>query len=252
MSGNHRPPWYGVAIADWSRQRVVTVGALAVIVLGVVFALLTGATSERPVALPPTPPSPTTLTTTPAATSAKPAKSATSVPHTEPLAPLKCSEPARSGGGVGPFQICIPTLRVDTAVMSLGLNKDRTVQVPPLSRVQDAGWYRYSAAPGEIGPTVILGHVDSAQYGDGVFFRLGTMRAGDTVVLSRGDGKVATFRVDRVEEVSKRHFPTGEVYGATSGPAIRLVTCGGRFNSATGSYEDNIIAFGTLLSLHSR
>lgn len=134
--------------------------------------------------------------------------------------------------------------------MQLGLNQDRTVQVPPLSRVGDAGWYKYSAAPGASGPTVILGHVDSAQYGAGVFYRLGTLRAGDKVVVSRGDGKVATFRVSRVQEVSKTRFPTDAVYGRTSSSALRLVTCGGRFNSSTGNYEDNIIAYGTLLSLH--
>jgi sortase (surface protein transpeptidase) len=132
--------------------------------------------------------------------------------------------------------------------MSLGLNADRTVEVPPLSRVGDAGWYRYSAPAGSIGPTVILGHVDSAQYGEGVFFRLGRLRSGDQVVVANADGSVVTFRVNTVSEVSKSKFPTQSVYGATSGPAIRLVTCGGRFDSATGNYLDNIIAYGTLES----
>jgi sortase (surface protein transpeptidase) len=137
-------------------------------------------------------------------------------------------------------------------MMTLGLNGDRTVEVPPLSRVGDAGWYKYSAEPGAVGPTVILGHVDSAQYGEGVFFRLGRLRAGDLAVISRGDGMIATYRVDQVTEVAKSRFPTDAVYGATSAPALRLVTCGGRFDSATGNYEDNIIAYGTLLSLHRR
>ncbi|MGI8868350.1 MAG: class F sortase [Mycobacteriales bacterium] len=167
--------------------------------------------------------------------------------------PLRCSTPAPSGvGATAPFQICIPELRVDTSMMQLGLNQDRTVQVPPLSRVGDAGWYRYSAEPGAVGPTVVLGHVDSAQYGEGVFYRLGQLRSGNKIIVSRGDGMLATFRVDKVSEVSKRKFPTNAVYGPTSKSTIRLVTCGGKFNSATGNYEDNIIAFGTLQSLRHR
>jgi sortase (surface protein transpeptidase) len=133
--------------------------------------------------------------------------------------------------------------------MSLGLNPDHTVEVPPLSEVGEAGWYRNSAAPGTVGPTVILGHVDSAQYGEGVFFKLSSLHAGDQVRLRRGDGKVAIYRIDKVAQVSKQHFPTGAVYGPTSGPAIRLVTCGGAFDSSTGNYLDNIIAYGTLLHL---
>ncbi len=135
--------------------------------------------------------------------------------------------------------------------MQLGLNADRTVQVPPLSRVGDAGWYKYSAAPGRSGPTVILGHVDSATYGAGVFFRLGQLRAGDSVSINRGDGRIALYRIDRVQEIAKRRFPSQAVYGPTSGPALRLVTCGGRFDSATGNYEDNIIAYGTLSGVRS-
>lgn len=133
--------------------------------------------------------------------------------------------------------------------MQLGLNSDRTVQVPPLSRVQDAGWYKNSAAPGVVGPTVVLGHVDSAQYGEGVFFELARLHPGDRILVTRGDGRVATYRVDRLEQVAKRSFPSQQVYGATSGPAIRLVTCGGRYDPSTGSYVDNIIVFGTLQSL---
>lgn len=134
-------------------------------------------------------------------------------------------------------------------MMPLGLNPDRTVEVPPLSRVGEAGWYKYSAEPGVTGPTVILGHVDSARYGQGVFYGLGQLHRGDAVVVSRGDGAVVTFQVDKVTEVPKNDFPTNAVYGRAAGSVVRLVTCGGRFNSATGSYVDNIIVYGTLQSL---
>ncbi len=193
---------------------------------------------------PPTPPRPV------AAASVGTALPSASRTELAKAPPFHCSSPAPAASpSTRPLQICIPGIHVDATVMRLGLNRDRTVEVPPLSRVGDAGWYKYSAAPGAVGPTVILGHVDSAQYGDGVFFDLGRLRAGDPVRVVRADGAIAQFRIDRVSEVSKTRFPTQAVYGATSGPALRLVTCGGKFDSSTGSYEDNIIAYGTLESL---
>ena len=88
-------------------------------------------------------------------------------------------------------------------LLQLGLNPDHTVQVPPLGRDSKAGWYQYSPTPGQLGPAVILGHVDSAEYGAGVFFKLGALRPGDTVDVTRADHTAAVFRVDRVVSYPK-------------------------------------------------
>jgi sortase (surface protein transpeptidase) len=138
---------------------------------------------------------------------------------------------------------------VNASVVVLGLNSDHTVQVPPLSEVREAGWYRYSPLPGTDGPTIILGHVDSAQYGNGVFFNLGRLHAGDVVNIARSDGSVASFSITRVAQYPKTAFPTSEVYGNTTGPAIRLITCGGRFDASTRNYLSNIVAYGVLRSV---
>ncbi len=138
---------------------------------------------------------------------------------------------------------------MNASVIQLGLNADHTVQVPALSQVGDAGWYKYSPEPGLDGPTIILGHIDSAQYGNGVFFNLGRLTSGDLVNVARADGSVASFRIQRVAEYPKTAFPTQSVYGNTAGPTIRLITCGGRFDASTGSYLDNIVAYGELASV---
>lgn len=202
------------------------------------------------VALPPTPPSPAASARTSIG------RSTTSPPSAKrshaASRPAACRKvPHYALGGSTPVQVCLPSIGVDASVMQLGLNSDRTVQVPPLSRVQDAGWYKYSAAPGATGPIVILGHVDSAQYGAGVFFRLGQLATGDRVLITRSDGGVATYLITHVTEVPKKRFPSQAVYGPTTSKAIRLVTCGGRFDATTGNYLDNIIAWGALQSLHA-
>jgi hypothetical protein len=147
-----------------------------------------------------------------------------------------------------PTRLDIPAIGVSSEMHPLGLNPDHTVQVPPLGRESWAGWYRYSPSPGQLGPSIVLGHIDSAEYGPGVVFRLGALRRGDPITVTRADHTVAVFRVDRVVQYAKAHFPTAEVYGNTDHAALRLITCGGRFDPSVRSYEDNIVAYATLVS----
>jgi sortase (surface protein transpeptidase) len=137
----------------------------------------------------------------------------------------------------------IPAIGVHSRLQRLGLSPDGSVQVP--SSYQQAGWYEHSASPGTPGPTVVLGHIDSRS-GPGVFFRLGALRPGDTVRVRRADGRTETYVVTGVREYEKDRFPTLAVYGPGSVPTIRLITCGGAFDPATGHYLANIIAFGQL------
>ena len=149
-----------------------------------------------------------------------------------------------------PLQLVIPAIGVSTDLLQLGLNPDHSVQVPPLSRHSEAGWYKYSPTPGQLGPAVILGHVDSAEYGPAVFFRLGALRPGNTLSITRADHTAAVFRIDRVVSYPKDHFPTLQVYGNTGNAALRLITCGGKFDFTTRNYESNIVAYASLVSSH--
>ena len=108
-----------------------------------------------------------------------------------------------------------------------------------------AGWYEGGTRPGDPGSAVILGHVDSTS-GPAVFYRLRELRPGDRVEVVRAGGSRVAFTVDRVEQYPKRRFPTAEVYYPTLGPKLRLVTCGGAFDDATGHYTDNVIVFASL------
>lgn len=157
--------------------------------------------------------------------------------------------PSRAVKSAAFMHISIPSIKVVADVIQLGLNPDRSIEVPPLSEVGEAGWYRYSPLPGNRGPSVILGHINSAQYGPGVFVRLSAMHTGDLITIIRADHKTAVFRADRVAEYPKSKFPTKAIYGNTDGAKIRLITCGGKFDSSAGSYLDNIVVYGSLVSL---
>ncbi len=142
-----------------------------------------------------------------------------------------------------PTELTIPSLGVDSELVRLDRNADGSVQVPESFHV--AGWYQHSVSPGQVGPSVFLGHVDSKS-GPGIFYRLGSMRPGDKVAVKRSDGTVANFVITGVRQYPKTGFPTIDVYGNTPTPTIRLITCGGAFDSATGHYLSNIVAFGQL------
>jgi LPXTG-site transpeptidase (sortase) family protein len=105
-----------------------------------------------------------------------------------------------------------------------------------------AGWYTGSPRPGAVGSAVIAGHIDS-KAGPGVFFRLSSLRPGDRVYVRRADGTLTAFRVTAVHAYPKDSFPTAAVYGATPDSELRLVTCGGTFDYATGSYLSNTVVY---------
>jgi Sortase domain len=155
-----------------------------------------------------------------------------------PAAPLRRSEPTR---------ITISRIGVDAEVIPLGVNDDGTLAVPSLETPQLTSWYRLGPTPGEAGSAVIVGHVDTYQ-GPAVFYRLGALRPGDTIGVTRRDNLIALFTVDRVESYPKTEFPTDLVYAPTRTPSLRLVTCGGEFDRDAGSYLSSTIVFATLTS----
>lgn len=183
---------------------------------------------------------------------AQPRLSASSV---LPVAPALSSAPAFTRPATGatskpaspPVALAIPAIGVHSSLLHLGLAADGSLEVPaPGPHFNEAAWYRYSPAPGSLGPSVIVGHVDSAAGGPSVFFRLGSLRPRDTVLVTRADGTVAVFVVDAVRRFHKLGFPSQRVYGDTTGAALRLITCGGPFDGQHGHYLDNIVVFATL------
>jgi LPXTG-site transpeptidase (sortase) family protein len=147
-----------------------------------------------------------------------------------------------------PVSVRIPSIGVDAPIIQLGLNADDTVQVPPIRAHDPAGWYRSSPTPGQVGPSVILGHVTVGQYGDGVFVHLKQLKRGDHVDVRLKDGVTSVFTVDSTRTVKKASFPTDAVYGDTDRPELRLITCGGSRNAQGGGYSGNVIVYASLTS----
>ncbi|MEU0531728.1 class F sortase [Amycolatopsis tolypomycina] len=145
-----------------------------------------------------------------------------------------------------PVSIDIPKIDAHSSLVPLGLNPDNTVEVPPVTTPLQAGWYTYAPTPGEVGPAVVLGHVDG-NHQKGIFFRLKEMAAGDRVSIARKDGTTAVFEVTKVHQVPKKDFEREGVYDDTAGPELRLITCGGVFDRSARNYVDNIVVYARLV-----
>ena len=143
-----------------------------------------------------------------------------------------------------PAVIRIPRLEVEASIIPLGLQEDGSIEVP--EDPDQAGWWLGGPEPGEIGPAVILGHVDSQEEGPAVFFYLQYLDPGDEIHIDRMDGSTITYVVESTERHDKDEFPTDAVYGPTEQPTLRLVTCGGDFDFGVRTYEDNVIVFASL------
>jgi Sortase domain len=180
----------------------------------------------------------------PPASAGPPPSAASAAPAGAPPSPAAPLALARSV----PTRIEIPSIGVDSSLMQLGLKQDGTLEVPPFDKNAPAGWYRGSPTPGQLGPAVILGHVDTYKAGPVVFYRLSRVRPRSMVLVHRRDGRTARFVIDRVENVPKADFLRLEVYGNTDRPELRLITCGGEWNPRTHDYADNTVVFAHLLA----
>jgi sortase (surface protein transpeptidase) len=176
----------------------------------------------------------------PAATSGAQYKRFLPVPKTGTMAASAYSRARPRKQMPIPVRLLVPAIRMNARIIPLGLNRDRTVQVP--RSFGQAGWFKPGPEPGERGAAVILGHVDSKR-GPGVFYRLRALRRGDVITIIVRTGSKIRFVVTGTKAVPKHRFPTKLIYRHKGGPGIRLITCDGRFDSSTGHYVDNYVVF---------
>lgn len=225
------------------------------VVLAAVFVAGCGTSSSAKSAAPPVAPAPSSVVESMPASSAPASAfdspmdsilpSAPDVPSSvataAELAALPIAPPMSKSD---PVRVQVPSIGVDSTLMDLGLLADGSLQVPPAAF--PAGWYTGAPTPGQLGPAIIVGHIDWAGV-DGVFYRLHSLLPGAEIDVTRADGSTAVFRVLSVHEYAKDAFPTQLVYGNTAYSALRLITCGGAFNTKAHSYEDDIVAYAELV-----
>ncbi len=230
---------------------VVVAGLL--IVSGTAVLLLSGAFSSSSPAAPAAQDLAVASTPSPSA-SPSPSPSPSPPPEPSPEPSPSASPPAPAPAPVtaatarqqkqGQLRLTVPALGVDTDTLALGTDRNNALEVPKTA--SGVGWYRDGYLPGAVGPAVFAGHIN-LNGRDGVFSKLSTMRPGQEILTVRPDGTPVRFVVTKVEQHPKNAFPTDAVYGPTSAPELRLITCGGSFDRGRGSYRDNIVVFAKMV-----
>ncbi|WP_072312917.1 class F sortase [Agrococcus sp. Marseille-P2731] len=176
-------------------------------------------------------------------------------PSTAPASPSPTPEPPSSAEPEAtplameastPVSVQIPALERDAQLIQTGLRADRTLEVPPDAEGSPASWYDGSPTPGELGTSVLLGHVNSLTSDFGVFYDLQSLVPGDEVRVQREDGSTAVFEIYRVESFAKDEFPTREVYYPASDAELRLITCD-NLGGTTDGFPNNFIVFAKLV-----
>jgi hypothetical protein len=159
---------------------------------------------------------------------------------------ITANPPVRAVPRVPPVRLSVPANGVSQRLLRLGLHHDHTVEVPAPSDAAYPGWFRLGPTPGQVGSSVILGHVDSLQ-GPAVFYRLRFLRPGNHVDVRLRNGAVAHFAVQRVATYPNAAFPARKVYGSPGYAALNLVTCGGAYERAHGGYQSNVVVYTRLV-----
>ena len=201
--------------------------------------LLSGAYGSGPALLAAAP-----LTADPASPPAEVA-SATNFPSVEPApasteAAVAVGRPSR----IDPAFVDIEAIGAVSTIERLGTLLDGRLETP--NDFMKVGWWSGGVVPGEKGPAVLAGHLDSVQ-GPAIFARLNQLKPDDLIRIARKDGVVLTFSVTRIDRYPKDRFPAVSVYGPTEGPELRLITCGGTFNRSVRSYNDNTVVYARIV-----
>ena len=139
----------------------------------------------------------------------------------------------------GPSTLSIPRIGARAAIVGIGRKANGAMETPDPGQV---GWYRHGPRPGEPGPAVLVGHVDTKTAPD-VFHRLRQLRPGDEILVGQADGTTSRFLVGRLEQHAKTALPTNRIWTKANRPLLRLITCAGSFDNATGHYRDNLIVY---------
>jgi sortase (surface protein transpeptidase) len=145
-----------------------------------------------------------------------------------------------------PTHIAVPAVGIDAPIKPVGKDPAGGIEMPALFD-WTTGWYTGSPSPGQLGPAIIVGHVDTYK-GISVFWKLRDVKPGDEIQISRTDGKLVTYKVAALKQFEQAAFPTKEVYGNIDHAGLRLITCGGAFNKATESYTQNTVVYADMVT----
>lgn len=143
-----------------------------------------------------------------------------------------------------PRKIELPSIQTSGCIQKVGIDQNNAITAP--NNIHLAGWYVNSPPPGKKGVSIIDGHV-SGRYENGVFKKLVKLVPGDSIKIQMGDMSWREFEVSQTDS-----YPANQVMSQLSkinndgSTQLALITCDGRFDAQTQTYENRVLVRATL------
>lgn len=144
-----------------------------------------------------------------------------------------------------PSTLSIPALNLNVEIEQVGEDENGRMGIPKV--VENGGWWKYGAKPGEFGSAVIAGHVDTPTGETGIFYDLDDLVPGDVITVTDVDGMQHDFKVEFVQIYQDDDFPIDVVFERTDKKRLNLITCSGSFNIGQQNYEERLVVFASAL-----
>jgi LPXTG-site transpeptidase (sortase) family protein len=139
-----------------------------------------------------------------------------------------------------PEKLIIGSINLEAAIVTVGLDDEGLTPVPEAKN--QVSWFKFGAAPGEIGSAVLAGHYRQTD-GAGVFGMLPKVKVGEMITIENNDGQTQTFKVEAIKIYDKDKFPTKEIYGSKDGRRLNLITCFGKYDSWKKDYQKRLVVY---------
>lgn len=140
-----------------------------------------------------------------------------------------------------PTRLQIADMKIDAKVVPIATDA-KGVLTPP-SDVSVVGWWAPGARPAGDGSTVLTAHVNDRRQGDGVFSDLANAPIGAAVTVTTGNAELH-YKVTSRKNYHKQALPD-ELFSISGERRLVMITCGGEFDAAAHSYEDNVVVIAT-------
>ncbi len=139
-----------------------------------------------------------------------------------------------------PVRLIIPKIKVNASVEDMGLTVTGEMDVP--NNVVNVGWYKYGTIPGNLGSSVIDGHLDGPKGEPGVFANLNKLSNGDTLSIVNDKGETISFVVKNSKIYNQNDHPD-EVFNSVDASHLNLITCTGAWDKNINRFSKRLVVF---------
>lgn len=158
---------------------------------------------------------------------------------TPSTAPAVETPPAQPPFTPPPLRLELPDVELSAPIVPVSVDTDGELGIP--DDPQQLGWWAAGAAPTQpAGNVVLVGHLDSAEFGRGLFARLPDVPMGAVATVVTSDGIGHDYVIEARRTYPRYEVPP-EVFDPAGARGLVLITCTGPYDRSHRSYRDTLV-----------